>query len=78
MTCPESSRMIDMPESKTETNTPRVRRRRKRMNKPSTTNDATPATSAELAVVAETETAWDGFAKVDCECDAALYGLFLG
>jgi len=78
--------MINMPE--TETNAPRIRRRRKRkpmsktndmptMNDMPTTNDAMPAPAAP---VAKAETAWDGYAKTDreCECNAALYGLFLG
>lgn len=74
--------MINMPESKTETNAPgiRLRQKRKPMSKPSDmSTDAPPADdAAPTAPVAKAETAWDGYAKTDRECNAALYGLFLG
>ena len=73
--------MINMPGSKTETNTSRVRRKRKRkpmskqMSKPSDTsipNDAAPTAATALVTVAETATAWDGGdTKTSHECNTA-------
>jgi hypothetical protein len=71
--------MINMPESKTETNTSRVRRRRKRkpMSKQtsepsdaSIPNDVAPPAVTALVTVAETATARDGGdTKTSHECN---------